>query len=114
MGTLFVAYTEEIASNEQRGSLSPEKLQAVLDVSTLPGTKQDEYKAVVNELSTISTSLQNISENPSLYIQSGSGNVQASDGIYAINIGSEVKKRHFESITAMLSNPTGWDNTTPE
>jgi hypothetical protein len=114
MGQLFVAYTEEITSNEQRGSLSPEKLKAVLDVSTLPDTKQDEYKAVVSELSTISTSLQNISENPSLYIQSGSGNIQASDGIYAISVGSEVKKSHFESITAMLSNPTGWDNSTPE
>jgi hypothetical protein len=77
MGTLFVAYTEEIASNEQRGSLSPEKLQAVLDISTLPGSKQDEYKAVINELSTISTSLQNISDNPSLYIQSGSGDMEA-------------------------------------
>jgi hypothetical protein len=114
MGTLFVAYTEEIASNEQRGTLSPEKLQAVLDVSTLPNTKQDEYKAVVSELSTISTSLQNISDNPGLYIQSGSGNVQASDGIYAISVGSGAKRSHFASITAMLSNPTGWDNTTPE
>jgi hypothetical protein len=114
MGQLFVAYTEEIASNEQRGSLSPEKLQAVLDVSTLPNTKQDEYKAVVNELSTISTSLQNISENPRLYIQSGSGDIQASDGIYAINVGMSVKQSPFASITAMLYHPTGWDNTTPE
>lgn len=73
MGTLFVAYTDEIASNEQKGSLSPEKLRAVLDVSTLSTSKQDEYKAVVSELSTIATSLKNISDNPELYIQSGSG-----------------------------------------
>jgi hypothetical protein len=44
----------------------------VLDVSNLSPEKQDEYKEVVTELSTISTSLKNISENPELYIQSGS------------------------------------------
>ena len=33
---------------------------------------KDEYKEVISELSTISTSLKNISENPELYIQAGS------------------------------------------
>lgn len=42
-------------------------------MSTLSVEKQDEYKAVVSELSTISTSLSNITDNPELYIQSGSG-----------------------------------------
>jgi hypothetical protein len=79
MGTLFVEYTQEIQSNEQKGSLSPEKLRAVLDVSTLSTKKQDEYKAVVSELSTISTSLKNISENPELYIQTGSPNHNESE-----------------------------------
>lgn len=69
MGILFVAYTTEIQAIEQRGILSPEKLNAVLDVSTLSTAKQVEYKEVVNELSTISTSLKNISDNPELYIQ---------------------------------------------
>jgi len=48
-------------------------------VSTLSEKKQDEYKEVISELSTISTSLKNISENPELYIQSGGENVQPTE-----------------------------------
>lgn len=72
MGILFVDYTNEIQLIEQSGMLSPEKLSTILDVSNLSSNKQDEYKEVVSELSTISTSLKNISENPELYIQAGS------------------------------------------
>lgn len=115
MGTLFVAYTDEIASNEQKGSLSPEKLRAVLDVSTLSTSKQDEYKAVVSELSTIATSLKNISDNPELYIQSGSGARDTTDWGYTLQVSTAKKTESpFANITSLLANPTPWDKDTPE
>lgn len=115
MGTLFVAYTEEIEAIEQKWSLSPEKLTTILDVSTLSDEKQDEYKEVISELSTISTSLKNISENPELYIQSGSDNTQATEWGYALKV-SDIKKTEnpFANISSLLANPTGWDEDTPE
>ena len=115
MGTLFVAYTDEIASNEQKGSLSPEKLRAVLDVSTLSTSKQDEYKAVVSELSTIATSLKNISDNPELYIQSGSGARDTTDWGYTLQVSTAKKTESpFANITSLLANPNPWDKDTPE
>ena len=115
MGTLFVAYTKEIEAIEQKWSLSPEKLTTILDVSTLSEKKQDEYKEVISELSTISTSLKNISENPELYIQSGGENVQPTEWGYAFRV-SNIKKIEspFANISSLLANPTGWDKDTPE
>lgn len=115
MGTLFLDYTEEIQAIEQKGSLSPEKLATILDVSTLSEKKQDEYKEVISELSTISTSLKNISENPELYIQSGTGNTQATEWGYALKISTSKKSESpFANISSLLANPTGWDKDTPE
>ncbi|MBC7504012.1 HAMP domain-containing histidine kinase [Candidatus Gracilibacteria bacterium] len=115
MGILFVAYTNEIQSNEQRGILSPEKLNAVLDVSTLSTAKQDEYKEVVNELSTISNSLKNISDNPELYIQGGSGSINATDGGYSFLVsGDSTAKQPFANIISFFANPTPWNKDTPE
>ena len=115
MATLFVAYTQEIQANEQKWSLSPEKLRAVLDVSTLSSDKQDEYKAVVNELSTISTSLKNISDNPELYIQSWPENRVETDWGYALRTSTPgTQPSPFANIAAIITNPIGWDSDTPE
>ena len=115
MGTLFVAYTLEIQTIEQKWSLSPEKLKAVLDVSTLSTKKQDEYKEVVNELTTISTSLKNISENPELYIQSGTGHNESSEGNYSIQVSWNKKVQSpFAKISSLFANPFTWDKDTPE
>ncbi len=115
MGTLFLAYTDEIQAMEQKWSLSPEKLRAVLDVSTLSPKKQDEYKEVVSELTTISTSLKNISDNPELYIQSGTWNREGTDGSYNIRV-TQTKKIEspFSNISSLFANPTSWDRDTPE
>ncbi len=84
-------------------------------MSKLPPKKQDEYKEVISELTTISTSLKNISENPELYIQSGSGATKATEGNYAIRISkSQITQNPFTNITSLFANPTGWDKDTPE
>lgn len=117
MGTLFLAYTTEIQSIEQKWSLSPEKLRAVLDVSNLSPKKQDEYKEVVTELTTISTSLKNISENPELYIQSGSNkDSKITEGNYNISVSSQSIKAEnpFATISSFFAHPLGWDRETPE
>lgn len=46
----------------------PEKLKAFTEFSTLDDKTRDEYNEVLNELSIISTALQNISDNPELYL----------------------------------------------
>ncbi len=115
MGILFVAYTTEIQAIEQRGILSPEKLNAVLDVSTLSTAKQVEYKEVVNELSTISTSLKNISDNPELYIQWWSGSRESTDGGYSFIVSwDSIAQKPFSNIVSFFANPTPWNRDTPE
>lgn len=64
----FPTYTKEVIAIEQENALSPEKLSTIMDVGKLPDKTQNEYNEVISELSTITTSLQNISENPELYI----------------------------------------------
>jgi signal transduction histidine kinase len=117
MWTLFLAYTNEIQAIEQKWSLSPEKLRAVLDVSNLSPEKQDEYKEVVAELTTISTSLKNISENPELYIQSwGSKETQITEGNYKISVSWLVTRPEsaFATMSAFFAHPLLWDRDTPE
>ena len=115
MGTLFVAYTNEIQLMEQWWILSPEKLSTILDVSNLSSKKRDEYKEVVYELSTISTSLKNISENPELYIQKGSWKTESSDANYSFSLSWVTSiKSPFANISSLLANPTWWDRDTPE
>ncbi len=116
MSTLFVEYTREVQENDQKSNLSPDKLRAVLDVSNLSSDKQEEYKTVVSELSTISTSLENISNNPELYIQDGSWSREASESSYAISAvrQSSTPERLFANITTIITNPTSWARDTPE
>ncbi len=116
MWTLFVEYTNEIQIIEQKWSLSPEKLKAVLDMSTLSSKKQDEYKEVVNELTTISTSLKNISENPELYILSWTGNTEITDGNYSLKVPvtKKILESPFVNISSLIANPMIWDRDSPE
>lgn len=88
MGPLFREYNETVAKTDQLNTLSPEKLSTILDVSKLSISKQDEYKEVVNELSTISTSLKNISENPELYVSSKGDATGATSAGFALTIES--------------------------
>ena len=46
----------------------PDKLKAFTELSELDSETQEEYTAVLQELSVISTALQNISDNPELYV----------------------------------------------
>jgi hypothetical protein len=86
-------------------------------VSTLPTDKQDEYKEVVSELGLISTALQNISENPELYIQSsrvsqtGVTNIDNYSSIFSVTSKLESP---FASITSLFVNPTDWDKDSAE
>lgn len=115
MGILFVDYTNEIQLIEQSGMLSPEKLSTILDVSNLSSNKQDEYKEVISELSTISTSLKNISENPELYIQAGSWKTESTDANYSFSLSWVATiNRPFANISSLLANPIWWDQDTPE
>ncbi len=64
----------------------PDKLQAFTQLSELDADTQWEYQSALEELSTISTALQNISNNPELYI-SASGS--SSSTSLSINTSSE-------------------------
>lgn len=114
MGTLFLTYTNEIQAIDQKWTLSPEKLSTILDVSTLPTDKQDEYKEVVSELWLISTALQNISENPELYIQAWRVSQTGVDNYTSIFSPAIKLESPFTSITSLFANPTWWDKDSPE
>lgn len=49
-------------------SPDPDKLKAFTELSTLDDETRAEYTTALQELSTISTALQNISNNPELYV----------------------------------------------
>lgn len=56
---------------EQTGSTpDPDKLKAFAEMNKLDAQTRADYMSVLQELSTISTALQNISDNPELYISS--------------------------------------------
>jgi hypothetical protein len=59
-------YQEE--TTDTSSSPDPEKLKAFTELSTLDDETQEEYTSVLQELSVISTALQNISNNPELYV----------------------------------------------
>ncbi|MFZ2256445.1 MAG: hypothetical protein WAW59_06780 [Patescibacteria group bacterium] len=61
-----LAYQQELENTVS--SPDPEKLKAFTELSTLDDETREEYTAVLQELSIISTALQNISNNPELYV----------------------------------------------
>ena len=75
------AYQTEIASNTT--TPNPERLKAFTEISTLDDKTRDEYNAVLQELSTISTALENISTNPELYLSSSGASSSTSISIWA-------------------------------
>lgn len=56
----------------------PDKLQAFTKLGELDTDTQGEYKSALEELSTISTALQNISDHPELYIGSSGSSTSTS------------------------------------
>jgi hypothetical protein len=62
----FDVYITELAQTSD--SPDPEKLQALLQISQLDAADQAEYLSILSEISNLSTSLQNISKNPTLYM----------------------------------------------
>jgi signal transduction histidine kinase len=56
----------------------PDKLQAFTKLSELDADTQGEYQSALEELSTISTALQNISDHPELYIGSSGSSTSTS------------------------------------
>jgi hypothetical protein len=49
-------------------SPDPNRIQALLQIGKLNKEDQAEYIAILSELSNLATSLENISENPELYM----------------------------------------------
>lgn len=62
----FSEYIEELAKTDV--SPDPNRIQALLQIGKLNKDDQAEYIAILSELSNLSTSLENISENPELYM----------------------------------------------
>lgn len=84
----------------------PEKLKAFTELSTLDDETRDEYNAVLQELSTISTALQNISENPELYLSSSGASNSTS-----LSIGGFSSGRSLTDIFSRVSYKTLWENS---
>jgi hypothetical protein len=63
-----ILYQQEISTNTF--TPNPEKLKAFTELSSLDTQTREEYTAVLEELSVISTALENISSHPELYISS--------------------------------------------
>lgn len=62
----FSVYISELA--QVSDTPDPTKLQALLQIGKLDKRDQIEYLAILAELSNLSTSIENISKNPELYM----------------------------------------------
>lgn len=69
-GKYFSIYIEELANTDV--SPDPNRIQALLQIGKLNKEDQAEYITILSELSNLSTSLENISENPELYMSNTS------------------------------------------
>jgi signal transduction histidine kinase len=89
----------------------PEKLQALLRIGTLDPKMQQEYTAVIDELSNLSNSLKNISANPELYISTGTW---SSSEAFTINIWTGWATTGVRGIIETFANPRSFDQSSPE
>lgn len=61
----FSTYISELTD---QSTPDPDRIQALLQIGKLAKKDQAEYLAIFGELANISTSIENISKNPELYI----------------------------------------------
>lgn len=78
-----LAYQQELENTVS--SPDPEKLKAFTELSTLDDETREEYTAVLQELSIISTALQNISNNPELYVSASGSATSTSLSLWSNN-----------------------------
>lgn len=64
----FSTYVAELS---KESTPDPTRIQALLQIGKLDKKDQAEYLAIFSELANISTSIENISKNPELYMGSG-------------------------------------------
>lgn len=72
---------------------------------------QQEYAAVIDELSNLSSSLESISANPELYMSTGTG---TSSDAFTINIGTGSATSGVRGILETFANPRNFDRSSPE
>ncbi len=74
--TLDKHFPEYLAATQaqirQQIDISPEKLQALFAVNYLDNSTQEDYQSAISELSNISSSLESLSKNPELYVDTNS------------------------------------------
>lgn len=64
----FNAYVSELAKTNSLDTPDPDRIRALLQIGKLDKRDQAEYLAILSELSNLSTSIENISNNPELYM----------------------------------------------
>lgn len=76
----FNVYITELAQTDNQDTPDPERIRALLQIGKLDKRDQAEYLAILSELSNLSTSIENISNNPELYMsnQNNSGGTMIS------------------------------------
>lgn len=83
----FSTYVSELS---KESTPDPDRLRALLQIGKLDKKDQAEYLAIFSELANISTSIENISKNPELYMGSG-----GSDTMFSIPTVSSYKWAGF-------------------
>ena len=76
----FNVYITELAQTNNQDTPDPDRIRALLQIGKLDKRDQAEYLAILSELSNLSTSIENISNNPELYMsnQNSSGDTMIS------------------------------------
>lgn len=90
---LVPMYQQELDAS--KNTPDPDKLKAFAELSELDDETRQDYSDALNELSTISTALKNISTNPELYV-GGSGASEPSST--TISIQTESGGLHVNSL----------------
>lgn len=98
----FEWYISELATTDN--TPDPEKLQAFLKLWTLDRSTREEYASIIAELSNLSTSLENISKNPELYM---SNKTWSWDSQIALPVASPTEKNFFPTLNVRAF----WEDT---
>ncbi|MBS9784256.1 HAMP domain-containing histidine kinase [Candidatus Gracilibacteria bacterium] len=100
--------------NNQKTNLNPDKLSTILSASKTTENEQEKYDETLQELNSISKSLESLAQNPELYITDK--NTQPTGNAFALVSKSTQpqKTNSYNALVHILSHPFSFEIDSPE
>lgn len=86
-------------------SVSPDGIQALLSVKNLDPDTQKDYQVALSEISRLSSSLESLSKNPELYIETGTGHNSGTRPTFHIFTTETITENYKKSLLSVFTQP---------